>query len=77
MKEIKSDIIKKFVCGQYVVYIKEDKNCFESYIQNENYGVMSLMFGIHKKDIELKDFIDLVKINIKDYIETYKQDYEY
>lgn len=76
MKEIKNDIIKKYKYKEYVVYVKWNfKNlCYEFYLQNENYGIISLMFGIPKCDI--KDMEEIIKNNLLDYIEIYKQDYE-
>lgn len=76
MKEIKNDIRKKYKYKEYVVYVKWNfKNlCYEFYLQNENYGIISLMFGIPKCDI--KDMEEIIKNNLLDYIKIYKQDYE-
>lgn len=76
MKEIKNDIIKKFVYGDYVIYIKETSSTYESYLQNEAYGVIDLMFGGTKEQNTLEEFIDLVHNNIVDYIQCYQKEYE-
>ena len=76
MKEIKNGIRKKYKYKDYVVYVKWNFKdlCYEFYLQNENYGIISLMFGIPKCDI--KDMEEIIKNNLLDYIEIYKQDYE-
>lgn len=76
MIEIQNDIRKKYKYKDYVVYVKWNfKNlCYEFYLQNEEYGVISLMFGIPKSDI--KDIENIILANIEDYIETYKEEYE-
>lgn len=80
MKEIKNDIIKKYKYENYVIYIKDTtKNnyeLYEAYLQNEEYGVISLMFGVMKEDYSLKDMENIILANIEDYILTYKIDYE-
>ena len=76
MKEIKNDIIKKFIYGDYVIYIKETRTSYESYLQNESYSIIGLMFGVPKGQQTLEEFISLVNINIIDYINGYKKDYE-
>lgn len=79
MIEIKSEIIKEFIYKKnynYVVYIKETINSYESYLQNEEYGVISLMFGVSKKGTKLDSFISLVNESLEEYIEIYKDSYE-
>lgn len=75
MKEVKNDIIKKLVYKDYVVYIKETNDCYESYLQNEKYGIIDFMFGVKKDANCLKDYIKLVNSNINDYIDLYKEKY--
>lgn len=76
MKEIKNDIIKKFIYGDYVIYIKETRTSYESYLQNESYSIIDLMFGVPKGQQTLEEFISLVNVNIIDYINGYKEEYE-
>lgn len=76
MEEIKNDIRKKYEYKDYVVYVKWNYKelCYDFYLQNEKYGVISLMFGIPKSDIE--DIESIILANIEDYILIYKIDYE-
>lgn len=76
MREVKNDIIKKYKYKNYVVYIKEndDDLSYEIYLQNEKYGIIELMFGIPKSDID--DLEEIILSNINDYIKLYKEDYE-
>ena len=79
MIEIKSEIIKEFIYKKnynYVVYIKETINTYESYLQNEDYGVIGLMFRKRKKETKLDNFISLVNENLERYIKIYKEGYE-
>ena len=76
MKEIKNDIIKKFIYGDYVIYIKETSDTYESYLQNEKYGVIELMFGTPKNQQTLEEFISLVNNNIIEYIIEYREEYK-
>ena len=76
MKEIKNDFRKKYLYKDYVVYVKWDMKtlCYEFYLQNEDYGVIMLMFGIPKSD--MKDMEEIIKNNIEDYIRIYKEEYK-
>lgn len=79
MKEIENDIIKKYNYKNYVVYAKwcKEELCYEFYLQNEEYGIITLMFGIPASDMEdMEDMQEIVLANIEDYIEIYEQDYE-
>ena len=79
MKEIKNDIIKKYQYKEYVVYVKETKSCYEYYLQNEQYGVLTLMFGLPKSrniNNDIENNIIIVYHNIENYIKTYKEEYE-
>lgn len=77
MKEVKNDFIKKFVYGDYLIYIKDCGSHYESYIQNKEYGILQLMWGIDiAKNIPLEEYIEMVNNNLMEYIESYKEDYE-
>ena len=79
MIEIKTDIIKEFIYKKdynYIIYIKETINKYESYLQNEDYGVISLMFGVNKHQTSLNAFISCINENIESYIYNYKELYE-
>ena len=78
MKEVKNDIIKKYEYKDYVVYVKvnEEDGFYDYYLQNEKeqYGIISLMFGVPTSDIE--NIEEIIENNIEDYIKLYKEDYE-
>ena len=84
MKKIKNDIIEKYSYKDYIIYIKETDDSYESYLQNEKYGVISLMFGISKeqcfnkvhKYYTLIPFEKYIEKNIEDYIKLYQSEYE-
>ena len=54
----------------YVYVIKEDKY-YEYWLQNKDYGVMSLMFGV-------QNYYDLsiIEEQLLEYIQDYKEEYE-
>lgn len=77
MVETKSDFIKQFIYKKdinYVIYVKDTITTYEFYLQNEDYGIIMLMFGIPKSDIE--DMGEIIKSNIENYIELYQEQYE-
>ena len=76
MKKVKNDIIKKYSYKDYVIYIKENEKSYESYLQNEQYGIITLMFGVDKKRCSFKEFVNLIEKHIEDYIYIYIKDYE-
>lgn len=76
MKELENDIIKKYSYEDYVVYIKENLNVYECYLQNENYGTINCMFGLSKEQVNLKQLIDIINDNLQQEIEYYKQEFE-
>lgn len=76
MKEVRNEFIKQFVYGDYIIYIKEDSISYEGYLQNELYGVISLMIGVPKKQNTLNELIELIENNLQSYINDYKENYE-
>ena len=76
MIEQKNDIIKKYKYNNYVIYIKETENTLESYLQNEKYGIINLMFGVSKEQNTLEELLEIVKDNIDNDIKHYKKSYE-
>ena len=76
MKEVRNEFIKQFVYGDYIIYIKEDSVSYEGYLQNELYGVISLMIGVPKKQNTLNELIELIENNLQSYINDYKENYE-
>lgn len=86
MIELKNDFIKKYQVdnyeyNNYIVYIKDNVstyygNNYEAWLQNKNYGIMSLMFGIPNKNLTLEDFITIVNNNIEREIKIYQELHE-
>lgn len=76
MKEVRNEFIKQFIYGDYIIYIKEDSISYEGYLQNEIYGVISLMIGVPKKQNTLDELIELIENNLQSYINDYKENYE-
>lgn len=74
MKELKNDIIKKYKYYDYVVYVKDIDGCYEFYLQKEKDGIMNFMFGLLKKDQTLEQALIIVKYNIDEYIDIYKEE---
>ena len=81
MIELKNDFIKKYQVdnyeyNNYIVYIKDTYDTYEAWLQNKNYGIMSLMFGLPKKHLSLEDFIELINNNIERDIKLYQELHE-
>lgn len=79
--ERKNDFIKAYQVdnykyNDYLVYIKEDAVTYDAWLQNKNYGVMSLMFGLPNKNLTLEDFIQIVNNNIEREIKLYQELHE-
>lgn len=76
MKEIKNDIIAKYQYKDYVIYIKETKNTYEYYVQNEKYAVSYMMYGVDKEKDTLEELLQILVDNIDVDIKFYKDHYE-
>lgn len=68
---------ERYQHGKYYIDIFEEKTTYEAYLRHKDYGVSDLMFGEPKTQTSYEEFLDLVKRNLPDYIETYKYNYEY
>ena len=77
MKELENDIIKKYSYKDYVVYVKTYDNSYECYLQKESYGNVYFMFGLLKEYQDLETIEQTIIGNIEEYIEFYKEEYEY
>ncbi len=84
MKEIKGvKILKVYdIDEKYRVYIMENGKYYELYLQNINYGVLMLMYGLEKtafnkamfNKTSIEDFVKTANFNF--YIEDYKEHIE-
>ena len=81
MVEIKNPFIRTYRVdnydyNNYIVYIKEDAATYEAYLQNKNYGIISLMFGTPNTYLSLDEFIQIVNNNIEREIKLYQELHE-
>ena len=76
MKEIKNKIIKMYEYNDYIIYIFDEDVGYGCYLQNKQYGIISLMFGLLKNQNTLEETIEIVKNNIDDQVKIYKRVYE-
>ena len=77
MIEIKNPFIRTYrVDNNYIVYIKDTDDTYEAWLQNKNYGIMSLMFGLPNEHLSLEDFITIVNNNIEREIKLYRELHE-
>ena len=84
MIELKNPFIRTYRVddydyNNYIVYIKDTDYTYEAWLQNKNYGIMSLMFGLPKEHLSLKDFNGIINNNIEREIKLYQElheDYE-
>lgn len=60
--------------NNYYYYIFEDSDNYYSYIQNKNYGVLMLVYGVPKEQQTLEDFMN--NYNLDEYIQEYQELYE-
>jgi hypothetical protein len=73
---IKTYQVDNYDYKNYLVYIKEDAATYEAYLQNKNYGIISLMFGTPNNYLSLEDFITIVNNNIEREIKLYQELHE-
>ena len=62
------------VGGGYFIDIVENNGpdeTYEAWMYNEQYGVKSLMFGLHKSDVTMDEFIEIVEKNIRQHKRIY------
>ena len=66
--------------GKYRLILTEEKEknevMYYYYLQNIEYGIISMQVGMIKNTIKYKDFKEIVLNSIDEYIETYKALYE-
>ena len=76
MKEIKNKVLKTYEHGDYLIYLIDENDSYDFYLQNVKYGIISLIFGLKKTDTTLKETINIVETNLEDYIKIYQNLYE-
>lgn len=72
----KSEItVEVYEVGKWIVYIEENEKTYEGYIRHKECGLSELMFGTMKDSTSKEDFLDLVIVNLTDYVNGYIEDY--
>lgn len=80
MIEIKDIKLKKvfqidnYEYNNYLVYYIENKDNYEVYLQNKNYGTMMFLYGVPKNQQTLEDLLN--NYNFDEYIQEYQEEYE-
>lgn len=74
IKLIKVLQVNEFDKCNYLYYIFEDKDNYYSYIQNKNYGVLMLVYGVPKEQQTLEEFMNCY--NLDEFIQEYQEEYE-
>lgn len=67
--------ITRFMDGDWNIDIVDLDDIYEAWIQHKQYGVSSLMFGLMKKDVSFSDAFEIIKANIKEHKEFYRENY--
>lgn len=66
--------------GKYRLFLTEEREkddiMYYYYLQNIEYGIISMQIGMMKKSIKYKDFKKIVLDSVDEYIQTYKEEYE-
>jgi hypothetical protein len=79
MKEIENNVIKKYEYKQgvntYYIYVIENDSMYEFYLQNKDYGVMTLMYGLMKEK-GIDNCITILEEHLLDFINDYKEEHE-
>ena len=78
MKQIKDKIIR-YTDNDFIIEIVDSEAEFEAWIGNSQYGILSQMFAIPKKQtdrtITYEEFHDIVVSNLAKYKTIYRQEY--
>ncbi len=74
IKLLKVFQVDEYNYNNYYYYIFKDSENYYSYIQNKNYGVLMLVYGVPKEQQTLDDFMN--NYNLDEYIQEYQELYE-
>ncbi len=74
IKLIKAFQVDEYEYCNYIVYVMEDKDNYSFYLQNKYYGVIMLMWGTPKDQIDLDTFMNCYCFD--EYIQEYQEEYE-
>ena len=63
--------------GDYIVTIELNRDTWECWLRHKDYGIRSLMFGLMVADCPALSCVKpIVKANLDEYIELYREKYE-
>ena len=66
--------------GKYRLILTEEREkddiMYYYYLQNIEYGIISMQFGMTKKSTKYREFKEIVLCSVDEYIQTYKALYE-
>lgn len=66
--------------GKYRLILTEEREkddiMYYYYLQNIEYGIISIQFGMTKKSTKYREFKEIVLASVDEYIQTYKALYE-
>ena len=66
--------------GKYRLFLTEEREkddiMYYYYLQNIEYGIISMQFGMIKKSIKYREFKEIVLGSVDEYIQTYKAMHE-
>lgn len=74
IKLIKAFQVNEYEYCNYIVYVMEDKDNYSFYLQNKYYGIIMLMWGTPKVQIDLDTFMNCYCFD--EYIQEYQEEYE-
>ena len=74
IKLIKAFQVNEYEYCNYIVYVMEDKDNYEFYLQNKYFGVIMLMWGTPKSETDLDTFMNCYIFD--EYIQEYQEKYE-
>lgn len=83
MKKVENVQITRFETECFFIDIVEDEANFEAWLQEKQYGISSLMYGVPKHqvvrnetiDVDFDFFCEMIESDLDDYIYEYYAEY--
>jgi len=60
----------------YMIDIFKVDGTYEAWLYNSEYGIKDFMFGMPVEQQSLDEFLEIVKANVPEYIDLYKDQHE-
>ncbi len=74
MKKLKNLKAKTLTFGNYIVTIEYQKDIYDIYLHNEDYGFKEYMFGLPTYEVkDEQELVEIIEANIVDYIQLYNK----